>query len=56
MLMKSNSVMYALAVWKLHEADSHKTPFFCAMMPTIDNTAERKMLRNARKTRTHRVG
>ena len=45
MLIASNSEMYAFAVLKLHEPDSHSTPFACAIIPTIESTAPCQFLR-----------
>ena len=41
-LIASKRVMYDFAVRKLHDPDSHRTPFACAIMPTIDSTAHEK--------------
>lgn len=41
MLMPSMTVMYALAVLKLHEPDSQRTPAAWEMIPTIESTAQR---------------
>lgn len=48
MLIPSKSVMYALAVRKLHEPDSQRTPFAWAMMPMMESTSEYDVIRQTR--------